>query len=91
MGKPPAERLPQMQPFSSESPPQEVEKEMFETGKTTEGDVIALMKEISLYGCRHPLSNESRLSMRKKIQPINIAFSLLAIWFTVTPTRSTDK
>ncbi len=58
---------------------------MFETGKTTDSDVIALMKELSLYGSRHPLSNESRLSMRKKIWSMIVAFGLAAIWFTVNP------
>ncbi|KAL6406058.1 hypothetical protein AUP68_10619 [Ilyonectria robusta] len=63
----------------------EAQKEMFETGKTTDEDVIALMKELSLYGNRHPLSNESRLSMRKKIWSMIVAFSLTAIWFTLNP------
>lgn len=63
----------------------EAQKEMFETGKTTDEDVIALMKELSLYGNRHPLSNESCLSMRKKIWLMIVAFSLTAIWFTLNP------
>ena len=63
----------------------EAQKEMFETGKTTDRDIIALMKELSLYGSRHPLSNESRLSMRKKIWSMIVAFGLTAIWFTVNP------
>ncbi|KAF6528270.1 hypothetical protein HZS61_008572 [Fusarium oxysporum f. sp. conglutinans] len=63
----------------------EAQKEMFEMGKTTDRDVIALMKELSLYGSRHPLSNESRLSMRKKIWSMIVAFSLTAIWFTLNP------
>ena len=64
---------------------QEAQKEMFETGKTTDRDVIALMRELSLYGRRHPLSNESRLSMRKKIWAMIVAFGLTAIWFTINP------
>lgn len=64
---------------------QEARKEMFETGKTTDEDVVALMKELSLYGSRHPLSNESRLSMRKKIRSMIIGFGLTAIWVTVNP------
>jgi hypothetical protein len=58
---------------------------MVETGKTTDEDVLALMKELSLYGGRHPLSNESRLSMRKKIWSMIVAFGLTAIWFTLNP------
>jgi hypothetical protein len=58
---------------------------MSETGKTTDEDVLALMKELSLYGGRHPLSNESRLSMRKKVRSMIVAFGLTAIWFTLNP------
>jgi hypothetical protein len=58
---------------------------MSETGKTTDEDVLALMKELSLYGNRHPMSNESRLSMRKKIWSMIVAFGLTAIWFTLNP------
>ena len=64
---------------------QKAQKDMSETGKTTDVDVLALMKELSLYGSRHPLSNESRLSMRKKIWSMIVAFSLPAIWFTLNP------
>jgi hypothetical protein len=60
----------------------EAQKEMFETEKTTD---LALMKELALYGSRHPLSNESRLSMRKKIWSMIAAFGLTAIWFTLNP------
>jgi len=61
------------------------QKEMSETGKTTDEDVLALMKELSLYGGRHPLSNESRMAMRKKIRSMIVAFGLTAIWFTLNP------
>jgi len=61
------------------------QKEMVETGQTSDEDVITLMKELSLYGSRHPLSNESRLSMRKKIRSMIVAFGLTAIWFTLNP------
>jgi hypothetical protein len=63
----------------------EAQREMSETGKTTDEDVLALMKELSLYGKRHPFSNESRLPMRKKIWSMNVAFGLAAIWFTINP------
>jgi hypothetical protein len=58
---------------------------MSETGKTTDEDVLPLMKELSLYGNRHPMSNESRLSMRKKFWSMIVAFGLTAIWFTINP------
>ena len=63
----------------------EAQREMMECGKTTDGDILALMKELSLYGTHHPLSNESRLSMRKKIWSLMVATGLAAIWFTVNP------
>jgi hypothetical protein len=66
------------------------QKEMLETGKTTDEDVLALMKELSLYGSRHPLSNESRLSMRKKVWSMIVAFGLAAIWFTLNPNDITN-
>jgi hypothetical protein len=65
-------------------------EEMSETGKTTDEDVLALMKELSLYGGRHPLSNESRLSMRKKVRSMIVAFGLTAIWFTINPNDITN-
>jgi hypothetical protein len=68
----------------------EAQKEMFETGKATDEDVLALMKELSLYGSRHPLSNESRLSMRKKVWSMIVAFGLTAIWFTLNPNDITN-
>ena len=63
----------------------EAQEEMLEGRRTTNPDIIALMKELSLYGSRHPLSNESRLSMRKKIRAMNIKFGLAAIWKTLNP------
>jgi hypothetical protein len=63
---------------------------MLETGRTTDGDVIALMKELSLYGSHHPMSNESRLSMRKKIWSMIVVFGLTAVWFTLNPNDITN-
>lgn len=64
---------------------QAAQKEMLETGKTTDSGIITLMKELSLYGSQHPMSNESRLFMRKKIWLMTVAFGLAAIWFTLNP------
>ncbi|RXG41776.1 hypothetical protein VDGE_30528 [Verticillium dahliae] len=63
----------------------EAQREMVETGKTTDGDIIALMRELSLYGSRHPLSNETRLTMREKIRAMIIAIGVTAIWITINP------
>ncbi len=54
-------------------------------GKQPTKNILALMKELSLYGMHHPLSNESRLSMRKKIWSLMVSTGLAAIWFTVNP------
>ena len=54
-------------------------------GKTTDEDILTLIKELSLYSIQHLLLNESRLLMRKKIWLIIVAFSLIAIWFTINP------
>ncbi len=54
----------------------DAETEMIQMGNTTDKDVLALMKELSLYGSRHPLSNESRLCMRKKMRAIMISSGL---------------
>jgi hypothetical protein len=69
---------------------EKAQREMVETGKTTDEDVIALMRELSLYGLQHPLSNESRLSMRKKIWSMIVAFGLTALWITVNPNDITN-
>jgi len=58
---------------------------MFETGKTTDQDIITLIKELSLYSSWYPLSNKSRLFIREKIRSIIITFSLTAIWFMLNP------
>ena len=63
----------------------QAQQEMFDTGRTSDTNLLALMKELSFYGSKHPLSNESRLCMRKKIFGLIIATGLTVVWFTINP------
>jgi len=61
------------------------EDEMRETRATTDADISFLLRELSIFGHAQPLSNESRLLMRRKIQAVNIWTGMPAIWITVNP------
>ena len=61
------------------------EDEMRETRKTTDADVAFLLRELSIFGHAQPLSNETRLLMRRKIQAIDIWTGTPAIWITINP------
>jgi hypothetical protein len=43
------------------------EDEMRETRITTDADVVFLLRELSIFGHVQPLSNETRLLIRRKI------------------------
>jgi hypothetical protein len=58
------------------------EDEMRETRATTDADVAFLLRELSIFGHAQPLSNETRLLMRRRIQAIDIWASTPAIWIT---------
>jgi len=53
-------------------------------------DVKWLLRELSIFGHAHPLSNESRLNMRRKIFSLCIKYGLPAIWFTINPNDLTN-
>jgi hypothetical protein len=61
------------------------EAEMRETRTTSDPDISLLLRELSIFGHAQPLSNESRLLMRRKIQAINIWAGMPAIWITISP------
>ncbi|KAJ3455137.1 hypothetical protein MRS44_013737 [Fusarium solani] len=61
------------------------ENEMRETRKTTDPDISFLLRELSIFGHAQPLSNESRLLMRRKIQALDIWTGTPAIWITISP------
>jgi len=59
--------------------------EFKETGRTTDNGVQLLLRELSIFGYSQPLSNDTRLQMRRKIKSLCIAIGLPAIWFTINP------
>ena len=61
------------------------EDEMREKRATTDPDISLLLRELSIFGHAHPLSNESRLLMRRKIQALCVRTGMPAIWFTINP------
>lgn len=64
---------------------QRAKAEMRETRTTADADILFLLRELSVFGHAQPLSNESRLLMRRKIQAINIWTGMPAIWITISP------
>jgi hypothetical protein len=65
-------------------------KQLVEVGKTTDEDVNQLLRSLSLYGYRQPMSREHRLSMRRKIKSLIIRYGIPAIWFTLNPNDITN-
>ncbi|XP_044714515.1 PIF1 protein [Hirsutella rhossiliensis] len=61
------------------------EAEMRETRTTSDPDISVLLRELSIFGYAQPLSNESRLLMRRKIQALDIRAGMPAIWITISP------
>ncbi|XP_044714443.1 ATP-dependent DNA helicase PIF1 [Hirsutella rhossiliensis] len=61
------------------------EVEMRETRTTSDPDISLLLRELSIFGHAQPLSNESRLLMRRKIQALDIRAGMPAIWITISP------
>ncbi|KAJ6436034.1 reverse transcriptase domain protein [Purpureocillium lavendulum] len=53
--------------------------------KTQDADVAFLLRELSIFGHAQPLSNETRLLMRRKIQAIDIWAGTPVIWITINP------
>ncbi|PVH91911.1 hypothetical protein DM02DRAFT_544847 [Periconia macrospinosa] len=64
--------------------------ELEASGKTTDKDVNQLLRNLSLYGHRQPMSRESRLTMRRKIKSLIIRYGIPAIWFTLNPNDITN-
>ncbi|RYC79720.1 hypothetical protein BFJ63_vAg17395 [Fusarium oxysporum f. sp. narcissi] len=64
--------------------------ELETVGRTGDEDVKQLLKSLSLYGFRQPMSGESRLSMRRKIKSDIIRDGIPAIWFTLNPNDITN-
>jgi hypothetical protein len=64
--------------------------ELEATGRTSDDAVNQLLKSLSLYGFRQPMSRENRLSMRRKIKALIIRHGIPAIWFTLNPNDITN-
>lgn len=64
--------------------------ELETSGKTSDGDVNKLLRSLSLYGFRQPMSREVRLSMRRKIKSLIIWHGVPAVWFTLSPNDITN-
>jgi hypothetical protein len=64
--------------------------ELESSGKTTDDGVKELLRSLSLYGYRQPMSRELRLSMRHKIQALIVRYGVPAIWFTINPNDITN-
>ncbi|XP_044714444.1 ATP-dependent DNA helicase PIF1 [Hirsutella rhossiliensis] len=60
------------------------EAEMREARTTSDPDISVLLRELSILATQ-PLSNESRLLMRRKIQAVNIWAGMPAVWITISP------
>lgn len=60
------------------------------SGKTSDGAIMKLLRSLSLYGYRQPMSREHRLSMRRKIKSLIIRHGVPAIWFTLNPNDITN-
>lgn len=66
-------------------------KAELEAGQRTRDEgVQELLRCLSMYGYRQPLSMESRLSLRRKIKSIIVRYGIPAIWFTLNPNDITN-
>jgi len=64
--------------------------ELEASGKTADEDVNRLLRHLSLYGFRQPMSRELRLKMRRKIKSLVVRHGVPAIWFTLNPNDITN-
>ncbi|KAJ6436875.1 Endonuclease/exonuclease/phosphatase [Purpureocillium lavendulum] len=64
--------------------------ELERSGKTTDDGVKELLRSLSVYGHRQPMSREVRLNMRRKIQSLIVGYGVPAIWFTINPNDITN-
>jgi hypothetical protein len=64
--------------------------ELESSSKTADPAVNRLLRSLSLYGYRQPMSRESRLVMRRKIKSLIVRYGIPAIWFTLKPNDITN-
>jgi hypothetical protein len=65
-------------------------EELQASGKTSDTAVNRLLRSLSLYGLRQPMSRELRLGMRRKIKSLIVKDGIPAIWFTLNPNDITN-
>jgi hypothetical protein len=65
-------------------------EELQSSGTTGDHAVNRLLRNLSLYGFRQPMSRELRLGMRRKIKSLIIREGIPAIWFTLNPNDITN-
>ncbi|KAM5349348.1 hypothetical protein ACJ41O_005853 [Fusarium nematophilum] len=66
------------------------QRELELSGQTADEGVKELLRTLSLYGFRQPMSREHRLSLRRKIKSLIIRYGMPAIWFTLNPNDITN-
>ncbi|KAG7403652.1 ATP-dependent DNA helicase PIF1 [Fusarium oxysporum f. sp. rapae] len=66
------------------------QQELEISGQTADEGIKELLKGLSLYGFRQPMSREHRLSLRRKIKSLIIRYGIPAIWFTLNPNDITN-
>ncbi|KAL9561046.1 hypothetical protein ACKAV7_014787 [Fusarium commune] len=66
------------------------QQELELSGQTADEGIKELLKSLSLYGFRQPMSREHRLSLRRKIKSLIIRYGIPAIWFTLNPNDITN-
>jgi hypothetical protein len=64
--------------------------ELQASGKTSNDAINGLLRSLSLYGFRQPMSRELRLSMRRKIKSMIVRDGVPAVWFTLNPNDITN-
>lgn len=67
-----------------------VRVELESSGKTTDDGVKELLRSLSLYGHRQPISRGVRLNMRRKIQSLIVRYGVPAIWFMLNSNDITN-
>ncbi|KAI8676065.1 ATP-dependent DNA helicase [Fusarium keratoplasticum] len=66
------------------------QRELELSDQTADEGIKELLRSISLYGFRQPMSREHRLSLRRKIKSLIIRYGIPAIWFTLNPNDITN-
>jgi hypothetical protein len=69
---------------------EKAKEELQASGKTRDDAVNRLLRSLSLYGFRQPMSRELRLGMRRKIKSLIVRDGIPAIWFTLNPNDITN-